>query len=146
MSAAVTNVAAWALPFDEFLEMLVDRARSDTLAKAFWDPKKHNGRGGLAYRPLPVVNLNLLLMIQGHLSGGPHLGIYLMQPGSDTTRLAAFDLDDHESTLPWSEMRDAARLIVDAAGKIGLNVLRSGQAAATEFTSSSGGMSHNLPL
>jgi hypothetical protein len=64
MSAAVTNVAAWALPFDEFLEMLVDRARSDTLAKAFWDPKKHNGRGGLAYRPLPVVNLNLLLMIR----------------------------------------------------------------------------------
>ncbi len=59
--------------------------------------------------------------LRGHLNGGPHLGVYLMAAGANVTRLATFDIDDHDGTLPWPEVQAAARKIMDAVRPAGFN-------------------------
>jgi hypothetical protein len=63
-----------------------------------------------------------------HLAGEIALGLYLMQPGSNTTTFAAYDLDDHAGTVPWDQMAAVATRLASAAKQRGLHAspVRSG--------------------
>jgi len=58
--------------------------------------------------------------LRGHLNGGPHLGLYLLSAMSDETRLAVFDLDDHDGDLDPEEMRRIAIELREAALRRGI--------------------------
>lgn len=80
---------------------LASHARTDVVAERWV------GRDRSGYKPGsgPISQA----AIRAHLSNrGPHLGLYVMPPG-DTTRLAAFDLDDHEGTTGWDLIAATAR-------------------------------------
>lgn len=49
-----------------------------------------------------------------HVNGGPAYGVYPMEPGTSTTRVALFDLDSHKGETPWPAMQDAALKVVRA--------------------------------
>lgn len=43
--------------------------------------------------------------LRRHLEqAGPHLGVYLMKPGEDTTTIALYDLDDHDGSAGWDRV------------------------------------------
>jgi len=58
--------------------------------------------------------------LRAHLNGGPHLGAYLLPDGSDRTRLAVFDLDDHDGTVEPGDMRNTAQAVRAAAFRRGV--------------------------
>lgn len=83
---------------------LAGYGRTDTIATSFLKG------GGIGYKPREGVLT--LADIEAHRSPhGPHIGIYVMPPGS-TTRLGVFDLDDHEGTLDRAVMRKAVEDII----------------------------------
>lgn len=47
-----------------------------------------------------------------HVNGGPAYGVYPMEPGTSTTRVALFDLDSHKGETPWPEMQRAALAVM----------------------------------
>jgi hypothetical protein len=59
-------------------------------------------------------------LLHRHLNGGPHLGLYLLPALSDSTRIAVFDLDDHDGTIDPEKMRDAAVTLRTAAVRRGI--------------------------
>ncbi|HEX4110938.1 MAG TPA: PriCT-2 domain-containing protein [Stellaceae bacterium] len=58
-------------------------------------------------------------MLRRHLDDGPHLGVYLIR-GTNATRLAVLDLDDHHGDLPVQKMQEAGKTLVHAAAQMGL--------------------------
>jgi hypothetical protein len=58
-----------------------------------------------------------------HVNGGPAYGVYPMEPGSSTTRVALFDLDAHHGETPWPEMQSAALALMQALEARGLKPL-----------------------
>lgn len=66
--------------------------------------------GGRAYtaQKRPITDEDL----RRHLTEyGPHIATYLMAEGSDKTRHATFDLDDHDASGEWSQMQEIAKLL-----------------------------------
>ena len=95
------------------IESIVGRARPDAHAE--------RRRGTHRWEYFKVTGTITPERLRAHLNGGPHLGVYPLQPGTDTTRFAAFDLDDHDAMHPWSDMQAAARKLIDAATHAGLS-------------------------
>jgi hypothetical protein len=61
--------------------------------------------------------------VRKHLSRrGPHLGIYVM-PVGDSTRMAVFDLDDHDGSTGWDVIMDKAKGIVGCLEPLGCRPL-----------------------
>lgn len=58
--------------------------------------------------------------VESHLAGKRAFGACPMEPGTNTTRLALYDLDSHKGETPWSEMLQAAAHIVTALTERGL--------------------------
>jgi hypothetical protein len=63
-----------------------------------------------------------------HLDNGPYLGAYFIGEGSNVTRIAALDLDDHEGVLAWDTLREVAARLSSIGKKFGLEAwpIRSG--------------------
>lgn len=65
------------------------------------------GDNGPRHRRQPLTDAK----IAAHLNGGAAVGACPIAPGSDTTRLAVVDLDDHKGASSWLEMLDAAERV-----------------------------------
>jgi hypothetical protein len=59
-------------------------------------------------------------LLRAHLNGGPYLGMYLLPARSEMTRIAVFDLDDHDGTADPEQMRIAAVAVRGAALRRGI--------------------------
>lgn len=83
--------------------------------------------GRIGYKK-QVGDLTVAEIARHRSASGPHLGIYAMSPG-ETTRLAVFDLDDHEGTLDPAVMHNAAADILTRLRVMSCNplVFRSGR-------------------
>jgi hypothetical protein len=127
----------------EFLQSMTRHMRWDVYA-TWRQITKKDGTGGSAYDKHAERVSDALLY--RHLSGEIALGLYLMQPGSDTTLLSAFDLDDHAGTVPWDKMAAVATRLASAAKQRGLyaSAVRSG--AAMGFTCCSDGTTPSPPV
>jgi putative DNA primase/helicase len=91
-------------------------ARLDVYAERF-----HHA-GEWKYRPVArALNEDILAR---HLNGGPHVGVYLMEPESTSTRLAVLDFDDHTKTGSWDAMVDIAARVAEAGRAFGLEPWR----------------------
>jgi hypothetical protein len=95
-----------------FLQLLVRHMRCDVHA-TWYKTIKDDGTPGSAYKKHHEPLTDALLC--RHLAGEVALGLYLMQPGSDTTTISAFDLDNHSGTVPWDQMATVALRIATAA-------------------------------
>lgn len=102
------------------LGSILERARQDCHAVGYraGEEFKYRGETGAITKE----------MLGRHLNGGPHLGVYPMAAGADTTELAALDLDDHSRELIWDALRQAGLRLATAAKAIGLRpwAVRSG--------------------
>jgi hypothetical protein len=97
------------------LELFVRCARSDVYAV-------HPYRSGPVRQPLTMD------LLGAHLAGTICLGAYIMQPGTDTTRLAVLDFDNHKGELSWEQVCAIALRVIAVARRYGLEAwaLRSG--------------------
>src|SRR5260370_10183387 len=106
MSRNLTRDAKKLLPF---AEMFAEHAYADDYAVAWLDSSDDKWKYKRADAPIDTTAL------KKHLNGGPPIGVYLMGPKSDTTRLGVLDLDDHAKNLEWERMPDAGKKITEAA-------------------------------
>lgn len=53
-------------------------------------------------------------MLAHHVNGGPAYGVYPMEPGSSSTRVAVLDLDSHKGETAWPDMQAAALTVMAA--------------------------------
>ncbi|MBY6090482.1 DUF5906 domain-containing protein [Maritimibacter alkaliphilus] len=93
-------------------------------------PKVHatyNPKGKAKYRPRKTEISPEI--IADHLSGERPIGCYFV--AGDKTHVAVIDFDDHDKSMNWDEMLDAARPIVNELRNMGLKPLlcRSGGGA-----------------
>lgn len=105
-----------------YLECFVRHARSDIHAERFLNESTNKW----AYKPVSLpIDTDCL---RRHLENGPHLGCYLMLPGSNTTQIGGFDLDDHSGAAGWEVMRKCAADLITICGRFGLSAwpVRSG--------------------
>ena len=58
--------------------------------------------------------------IRNHLNGKKSMAIYLMEPGSDETSIAALDFDDHDGRLNFEEVCDKVCRVQKALRKDGM--------------------------
>ncbi len=103
-----TNDAAQATakPVERTLLELARMGRSDAFATSYAKPD-----GTIGYKKCD--GTLAAEHVRCHLSqAGPHLGTYVM-PVGDTTRLAIFDLDDHDGTLAPAAMRTVTADILE---------------------------------
>lgn len=56
--------------------------------------------------------------LRQHLAGEEVVACYLIEPGSDKTRLAVLDFDDHGKVVEWDEMVETARKVVKRFNKL----------------------------
>jgi len=59
--------------------------------------------------------------LERHLSGGAAIGLYPMLPGSNTTRVAVLDLDDHEGAVGFEKMSATAKVLYEELLGHGIN-------------------------
>jgi hypothetical protein len=84
-------------PRIEWLRPLANRVRTDAYAV----------KVGKDYRKCVAPLTDDILY--RHLNGGPHVGGYVFTAGgSSEVAIAVYDLDDHEGTVGWEEMREVA--------------------------------------
>lgn len=103
------------IPLLKDLEIFKRFVRRDTHAERWYDARTR--RWG--YRP--VLGELTEAMLLAHLTAeGPHLGVYLMEPETSVTRVAALDLDDHDGSYGWAATWDTAVKIVREAARWGL--------------------------
>jgi hypothetical protein len=101
-----------------FLQSFVRHVRWD-IYSTWRQTTKQDGAKGSAYDQHldePVSDA----LLSRHVAGEIALGLYLMQPGSDTTLFAAYDIDDHAGTVPWDQMAAVALRLASAAKQRGL--------------------------
>lgn len=92
------------------LAPIASRGRADNCAR-----RKPDGAPARAFAPLSAER------IAAHVAGVETVGVYLMQPGSRTTRLALLDFDSHRGETPWGEMVATVARVVDALEARGLH-------------------------
>jgi hypothetical protein len=105
--------------FDKFaqLQLQVRHMRCDVYGTWRQTTKKDGTKGSVYDQHLePLTDAHLCR----HLAGEIALGLYLMQPGSDTTLFAAYDIDDHAGTVPRDKMAAVATRLASAAKQRGL--------------------------
>lgn len=83
-------------PYADALAPIISRVRTSTCCV--------KGPHGIRRINAPLTHDRLIR----HLNGGPAHGVYPMESGSSTTRLALFDLDSHRGETPWPDMQRAA--------------------------------------
>jgi len=76
-------------------------------------------RGSPSHRRSRLTNAVLF----SHLCGGNRIGACPIERGSDTTRIALFDLDSHKAAVPWPEMQATARRLIATAAARGLQAI-----------------------
>jgi putative DNA primase/helicase len=98
------------------IRTFISHARRDVHAQRVRNKSKKSGWG---YKPIaaPIDDE----MLRRHLNGGPHLGSYLMEQASDTTRVAVLDFDDHDGSIEWSEFSGVVKAVCEAAERVGLS-------------------------
>ena len=83
------------------------------LAKHFWRGvhwEKHPDGPRCVREPLKISHL------EAHLNGGRGVGLAPITPGTSTTRIALFDLDDHTGKLGWDTTAAIAKQLLGAFG------------------------------
>lgn len=82
-----------------------------SLAQYFWRGAHwHSTADGPRPVREPLKNGHL----HAHLNGGPRVGLAPIAPGTDTTRVAVLDFDDHDKKLDWPIMLDLAYWVGEA--------------------------------
>jgi Virulence-associated protein E len=79
---------------------------------------RYDGDTGWAFEAFNHGALNAALAARPR--EGIAVGLGFIKPGESTTYLAAFDLDDHDKDMDWSDMQAAALALLGAARKRGL--------------------------
>lgn len=105
-----------------FLKQISKLARQDMYALRKHMLDKKSGRKDWGYYPErhPLSEGD----ITAHLSSdGPHVAVYLMEAGCDTTRLAVLDLDDHEGITDWAMMASIAGRVRNILKNYGMQPL-----------------------
>ena len=103
--------------FCKTLKIITSYTRNDVHAVRFLDKSNR-----WAYRPvaIPIDSDH----IDKHLGSGPHVGVYLFNSVSDKVLVAVLDLDDHDGTLSWEQMREKAAPLLETVERLGLKPLR----------------------
>ncbi|MBW1796542.1 MAG: PriCT-2 domain-containing protein [Deltaproteobacteria bacterium] len=78
--------------------------------------KKDGGTWEMVKEPLTKDDVNR------HFNNGAKYGVPFIKQGEDVTIMAMIDLDDHDGSLGWDVMQEAATVISEALGAVGLNV------------------------
>jgi hypothetical protein len=100
------------------VKLIASLGRQDAYLR-YTPPKNAAARGDYVSVTKPLTDA----VIDGHLNGGPFVGIYPVPAGSKTTRLAVFDLDNHGGTVSWEVMTEAAMRLRKVALKNGVHAL-----------------------
>lgn len=85
------------------LEPILSRARTSAYAE------KSPGQA-----PWRVKKNIIPAIIERHLAGGKALGVYPMEPGATTTRIALLDFDSHGGETAWPNMVAVAKKVISA--------------------------------
>ena len=66
-------------------------------------------KAGDTCQPGPVKTPSAVdsVVVEGHLTGGVLIGVYLFPEGDDRVRFAVLDIDNHDGGLGWQESRHA---------------------------------------
>ena len=87
-----------------------------------------DGKGKYPYRPArSPAGCDLPLetsVVERHITRQDRIGIYLFQPGTDSVRVGAFDLDDHNGTSSWEDMLAKSDALVKELDRRGLKGVR----------------------
>jgi hypothetical protein len=104
------------------LQVLAGLMRQDSYAVGYYP--KSSGKFKYDTVSAPLTDDDL----RQHLAGTRWLGGYPMSAGSDVTKFAAYDIDDHAGAKEWDDVATVALRIVTAAKPFGLNIssVRSG--------------------
>ena len=120
MATVSANIDKVALLPD--VELFVAHAHSDIHAERFFDNRKNKWGYKPVHQPFDID------LLRRHLEDKVHLGAYLIGAGSNVTRLAGLDLDDHDGTSSWDAISEVAARLCDIGKQLGLEAwgVRSG--------------------